>query len=37
MDAVLDYLPGLAGRHAWDLYGGVGLFAAFLADAGRRR
>ena len=34
VDAVLDYLPGLAGRHAWDLYGGVGLFAAFLADAG---
>jgi tRNA/tmRNA/rRNA uracil-C5-methylase (TrmA/RlmC/RlmD family) len=34
VDAVLEYLPDLTGRRGWDLYGGVGLFAAFLADAG---
>ena len=34
MDAVLDYLPGSRAGTRWDLYGGVGLFAAFLADAG---
>jgi tRNA/tmRNA/rRNA uracil-C5-methylase (TrmA/RlmC/RlmD family) len=34
-DAVADALTGidLAGRVAWDLYGGVGLFTAVLADA----
>ncbi len=34
VDTVLDLLPAdLTGGTAWDLYGGVGLFAAFLADA----
>lgn len=34
VDAVLDLLPDdLTGLTAWDLYGGVGLFAAFLAEA----
>ncbi|MEO5832664.1 MAG: TRAM domain-containing protein [Nakamurella sp.] len=34
VDAVMDLLPDdLTGLTAWDLYGGVGLFAAFLADA----
>lgn len=34
VDAVMDLLPDdLTGGTAWDLYGGVGLFAAFLADA----
>ncbi len=31
--AVLDFLPDIRGGVAWDLYGGVGLFAAFLAAA----
>jgi len=30
--AVLDYLPELAGDTVWDLYSGVGLFSAFLAE-----
>ncbi len=33
VDAVLECLPTVTGGTAWDLYGGVGLFAAFLADA----
>ena len=33
VDAVRDFLPPVTGGVAWDLYGGVGLFAAFLADA----
>ena len=34
VDTVLELLPAdLTGGTAWDLYGGVGLFAAFLADA----
>jgi tRNA/tmRNA/rRNA uracil-C5-methylase (TrmA/RlmC/RlmD family) len=33
VDAVLGYLPPVTGGSAWDLYGGVGVFAAFLADA----
>ncbi len=34
VDAVMELLPDdLTGLAAWDLYGGVGLFAAFLADA----
>lgn len=31
--AVLEFLPDIRGGVAWDLYGGVGLFAAFLAGA----
>ncbi|GAA1396074.1 class I SAM-dependent RNA methyltransferase [Catellatospora coxensis] len=30
--AVLDLLDPRPGEHAWDLYGGAGLFAAALAD-----
>jgi tRNA/tmRNA/rRNA uracil-C5-methylase (TrmA/RlmC/RlmD family) len=30
--AVLDVLDPRPGEHAWDLYGGAGLFAAALAD-----
>jgi tRNA/tmRNA/rRNA uracil-C5-methylase (TrmA/RlmC/RlmD family) len=30
--AVLDLLAPQPGEHAWDLYGGAGLFAAALAD-----
>ncbi len=33
VDVVLGYLPPIEGGVAWDLYGGVGLFAAFLATA----
>ena len=32
--AVLAVLTPLEGEHAWDLYGGAGLFAAALAGAG---
>ena len=35
--AVLELLEPAAGRAAWDLYGGAGLFAAALADRDRRR
>ncbi len=33
VQAVLDFLPDVHSGIAWDLYGGVGLFAAFLAEA----
>ncbi len=33
VDAVLEYLPPIDGGTVWDLFGGVGLFAAFLAGA----
>jgi tRNA/tmRNA/rRNA uracil-C5-methylase (TrmA/RlmC/RlmD family) len=34
VDAVLDFLPSQPeGASCWDLYGGVGLFAAFLGEA----
>jgi tRNA/tmRNA/rRNA uracil-C5-methylase (TrmA/RlmC/RlmD family) len=34
VDTVMDLLPDdLTGGTAWDLYGGVGLFTAFLAEA----
>ncbi|AZI59423.1 class I SAM-dependent RNA methyltransferase [Nakamurella antarctica] len=33
VDAVMGFVPDVQGGIAWDLYGGVGLFAAFLADA----
>lgn len=32
VDVVLDQLDPRPGETAWDLYGGVGLFAAFLAE-----
>ncbi|MEU8002858.1 TRAM domain-containing protein [Catellatospora sp. NPDC049111] len=32
VDAVLELLDPRPGEHAWDLYGGAGLFAAALAD-----
>ncbi|GHJ49635.1 23S rRNA methyltransferase [Catellatospora sp. TT07R-123] len=32
VQAVLDLLAPAPGEHAWDLYGGAGLFAAGLAD-----
>ena len=32
VDAVLELVSPRAGESAWDLYGGVGLFAAALAD-----
>lgn len=34
--AVVDLLAPRSGERIWDLYGGVGLFAAALADAGGR-
>lgn len=33
-NAVLELLDPRPGEHAWDLYGGAGLFAAVLADRG---
>jgi len=34
--AVVELLAPRSGERVWDLYGGVGLFAAALADAGAR-